>query len=293
MGPTASGKTSLAEALADKFDACLINGDAFQVYRGMDIGTAKPVNKDRYHLIDIKDPSEDFGVGEYVALAQSVLAEMWESQRNVIVVGGSGLYVRALFEEYSGMSAAPDPNLRTELNQRSLESLLSELERSDSDAFARIDHRNRVRVQRAVERLHCPRPSVTVELPPYSKLKLAVIPDTFETSDRITRRVHEMMQNGWIDEVQRLIEAGFSPNDPGMRALGYKPIWQYLNGEMELSEVEATTIADTRKYAKRQRTWLRSEPNLVVLDANDALLGASKFVMQCFKEVMIKNGKSD
>ncbi len=103
MGPTASGKTSLAEALADKFDACLINGDAFQVYRGMDIGTAKPVNKDRYHLIDIKDPSEDFGVGEYVALAQSVLAEMWESQRNVIVVGGSGLYVRALFEEYSGM----------------------------------------------------------------------------------------------------------------------------------------------------------------------------------------------
>src|SRR5471030_1762482 len=109
MGPTASGKTEVAEALADQLCAQLVNADAFQIYQGMDVGTAKPLRKADYRLVDIRNPSEGFGVGEFVTLAQEVLSECWEAGKNVVVVGGTGLYMRALFEEYAEMAQAPDP----------------------------------------------------------------------------------------------------------------------------------------------------------------------------------------
>ncbi len=265
MGPTASGKTEVAERLADQMSALLVNADAFQIYRGMDIGTAKPIAKDRYDLIDIRDPREGFGVGEFVGLALESLRAAWENHRSVVVVGGTGLYVRALFEEYDSMSVAPDPELRKELDQLPLEVLVEELLRSDS-AKPGMDLKNRVRVQRAVERTRCSKPSVPVILPAFKKIKLAVIPDPFVSSDRIAQRVELMVHNGWVREVQQLKDLGYQLSDPGLRALGYKSIWQHLDGEINLNEAVATTIAETRKYAKRQRTWLRSEPNLVVLD---------------------------
>jgi tRNA dimethylallyltransferase len=266
MGPTASGKSALAEALADQYDAQLINADAFQVYRGMDIGTAKPKNTERYKLIDIKNPDESFGVGEFVRLAQEILQDLWECQRNVIVVGGTGLYVRALMEQYTLMAEQPAPELRAHLNTLTLEELVIELQGIDVNESKRIDLKNRVRVQRSVERLRTEKPSVTVELPPFQRLKVAVVKSPAETLERIERRVTDMLHNGWVSEVKGLMEASITVDAPGMRALGYQPLWHHLNGEIPLEEATATTIADTRKYAKRQRTWLRSEPNLVELE---------------------------
>ena len=159
MGPTASGKSELAEQLADKFSAQLINADAFQIYRGMDIGTAKPIAKERYKLIDSRNPDEGFGVGEFVAMAQAILNDLWQRQQSAIIVGGTGLYVRALFEEYSLMAAAPNPELREQLNTLSLDELVSELRGINEAEFLRIDLKNRVRVQRSIERLRTDKPS--------------------------------------------------------------------------------------------------------------------------------------
>src|SRR5271165_7127776 len=118
MGPTASGKTDVAEAIADALDAQLINADAFQVYRGMDIGTAKPRAKGRYRLLDLKAPNEGFGVGEFVQLAQTELNTLFQERRSAVVVGGTGLYIRALFEQYSELAASPEPALRAALMER-------------------------------------------------------------------------------------------------------------------------------------------------------------------------------
>ncbi|MDR3691229.1 MAG: tRNA (adenosine(37)-N6)-dimethylallyltransferase MiaA [Fimbriimonas sp.] len=279
MGPTASGKTELAESIAHELDAQLINADAFQIYQGMDIGTAKPSNKSSYRLLDIRKPSESFGVGEYVLLAQAVLRDCWERGRNVVLVGGTGLYVRALFEEYTDMAPAPDPELRRKLDERTLEDLVSELRRVAPDESSRVDLKNRVRVQRTIERLSHWKPSVPVNLPPFEKTKLAVVREPSDTSDRITRRVVEMVHNGWVQEVRDLRDNGYTLSDPGMRALGYRAIWEHLAGEIEIEEAVATTIADTRRYAKRQRTWLRSEPKLVTFEGVDALNQASNYVL--------------
>ena len=266
MGPTASGKTELAEALASQLNAQLVNADAFQVYRGMDIGTAKPRDKASYQLIDIRNPDEGFGVGEYVGVAQKVLEQCWEDQRNVVVVGGSGLYVRALFEEYAEMGQLPPPEVREALNARPLEDLAQELMKLAPEVANVVDLRNRVRVQRSLERIYSPKPSVSVQLPPFDKRKFAIVRNSEDTNERIEQRTRQMFEAGWPEEVKKLCSAGFSITNPGFRALGYEAIWRAINGEALLDEAMATTIADTRKYAKRQRTWLRSEPNLVELE---------------------------
>ncbi|AIE87924.1 tRNA (adenosine(37)-N6)-dimethylallyltransferase MiaA [Fimbriimonas ginsengisoli] len=276
MGPTASGKTELAERLADELDAQLINADAFQVYRGLDIGTAKPETRDRYLLLDLKKPDETFGVGEYVQRAHRELERLYGEGRNVVVVGGTGLYVRALFESYDGMGDAPPAELREFLNAKPLERLVERLRELDPERAEKIDLQNRVRVQRSLERILAPSPSIGLALPPFCKAKLAVVPDVPITDERVARRIETMMQNGWVEEVRRIRSEGYSCEDPGLRAIGYRTLWRYIEKEVELGEAVATTIAETRRYAKRQRTWLRSEPNLIELDMGDALADARR-----------------
>jgi tRNA dimethylallyltransferase len=278
MGPTASGKTELAEALADRLDAQLINADAFQVYRGLDIGTAKPANRDRYALIDIKNPDESYGLGEFVLNVQERLKALHASNRSVILVGGTGLYIRAVFEQYANLAPAPDPELREELSTQPLEALVVRLQRVDPASAARIDLRNPARVQRALERALVPAPALSVVFPPFRRLKLACVPPQAELAGRIENRVDAMMQNGWVDEVAQLCASGYRPEDPGLRALGYRTLWRHLEGEVDLGEARATTIAETRRYAKRQRTWLRSEPNLVELDWTAPLTDARHYL---------------
>lgn len=271
LGPTASGKTDLAEALAAELGAQLVNADAFQVYRGFDIGTGKSPHRARYELLDFKDPWETFGVGEFVIEALKVLDRCFPEGRSVIVVGGTGLYVRALLEEYTDMASVPDPGLRTRLDALGHEERLRQLRSVAPEVTATIDTNNPVRVQRALERALNPGPSLQWRLPPFEKRKFAIVPSASETESRVSRRVEAMVQNGWVSEVAELRSGGVRWDDPAMRAIGYRTLWRHLDGEIGLEEAAATTIAETRRYAKRQRTWLRSEPNLVELDLDNPL----------------------
>jgi tRNA dimethylallyltransferase len=274
MGPTASGKTALAEELATKMDALLLNADAFQVYRGMDVGTAKPADKERYQLVDIKDPNEAFGLGEWLRLAESVLNQAFEHSRSVIVVGGTGLYIRGLMESYAGIWPAPDPALRQELMDREqsegLPALSLQLQSLAPEVAAKTDLANPARVRRALERIISGTTPDAVRLPPFRSLKIALDLELEKLYEQISRRAALMVQNGWLAEVENLASQGFGPGDPGFRALGYEDLWRHLNGEISLDAALQNATLATRRYGKRQRTWLRSEPRLKVFQAESA-----------------------
>jgi tRNA dimethylallyltransferase len=270
MGPTASGKTDLAERIADALDAQLINADAFQVYRGLDVGTAKSAARDRYLLMDVREPAEGFGVGEFVLLAAEALQRLYRERRHAVLVGGTGLYVRALFEEYAQMAPPPDPALRERLMEREvaegLESLARELREKDPDVASKTDLRNPARVRRALERIGAGDDRMQVSIPPFQKLKFGLTPTMETLVPRIAERARDMVQNGWVQETRRLLDEGHSPDEPGFRAHGYRAMARVVRGEMELEEALEKTIAEIRRYAKRQLTWLRSEPYLIRLD---------------------------
>lgn len=267
MGPTGSGKSGLAESLAAETGARLVNADAFQVYRGLDIGTNKPADRQRYALLDIKEPEEDFGVGEWVRLALAELAAAWEARRNVVVVGGTGLYVRALMEEYSDLRPPPDPRLRRELENRErdegLDSLRQEL--LGLEPRTAVDLANPTRVRRALERALGPKPADPVQLPPFRRVKLALDPDAAALDELLRSRVASMLGDGWVEEVAVLLDRGISPSAPAMRAIGYQCVVKILGGSILRDEAETEIFLATRQYAKRQRTWLRSEPALIRL----------------------------
>lgn len=274
MGPTASGKTPLAEALASELDAQLINADAFQIYRGLDIGTGKPQNRDQYALLDIVSPGRQFGLGEWLRLAQEHLEGLFEAGSNAILVGGTGLYIRGLMEEYKDIGPPPDPGLRLELMRRErtegIEALRNELKRLAPDVATTVVMSNPLRVRRALEKaLAGSRESVS--LPPFSKVKLGIDPPADELRIRIAKRLDQMLEQGWLDEVRKLLDEGVSADSPGMKGIGYRTIVRHIEGELSLEAAKQEILTQTVQYAKRQRTWLRSEPGLIRLDWTDDL----------------------
>ena len=269
FGPTASGKTSLAEALADELGAHLINADAFQAYAGMDVGTGKSLEQDRYALMSFLRPSESYGVGDFVLKARQQIADWAETNRSVIVVGGTGLYLRALFENYREMVTAPPPEVRDGLNEEwksaGLDPLVERLRNRAPQVANETDLRNPVRVIRALERLEG-EPIRLPEIPEMRRLKIGLLPDEASHESAMRDRVDQMMQNGWVEEVQRLKQTGFGPSDPGFRAIGYRQIYQFLVREAALESMVEQIKLETRQYAKRQLTWMRTEPRLTVLN---------------------------
>ncbi|HTQ08723.1 MAG TPA: tRNA (adenosine(37)-N6)-dimethylallyltransferase MiaA [Fimbriimonadaceae bacterium] len=295
MGPTASGKTSLAERVAEAIDATLVNADAFQIYRGLDIGTSKPTRRERYELLDIREPDESFGLGEWLRLALDVLTESFEGARNVVVVGGTGLYVRALFEEYASISGPPDPDLRRRLNETPIEELRQRLADEHPELASTVELSNPVRVRRALERMQSTPPE-PIHVPGFLKLKLGLSPPPEGVSARIEHRAAEMVQNGWVQEVMRLRESNFRREDPGLRAIGYRALWDHIERKISLDEALGRTVVETRRYAKRQRTWLRSEPNLHELSAtteNEAFDSAMERIGSVFDVRGISDGQGD
>lgn len=272
MGPTASGKSALAEKLASHFGAQLINADAFQVYRGLDIGTAKPKNRKAYKLLDLIGPEESFGLGEYLHHVHGELRQLYKDGKPAIVVGGTGLYIRALFERYDDMFEAPPPELRQRLMEREvqegLDSLVKELLERSPSSEGKVDLNNPIRVRRALEKLDS-KPMVRYELPPFKTLKVGVISDHEDLKPRIRDRLDEMIAEGWKNEVQCLIDSGVPTNAPGFKAIGYREWISLLNGLITETEVRQQIFEQTCQYAKRQRTWLRREPNLRKLEESD------------------------
>lgn len=261
LGPTGSGKSAVAEWISDHYGFGLLNADAFQMYRGFNIGTNKPDQADRYALMDQLDPDAFYGVGQYVQEASAWLREALPSKGGVVVVGGTGLYVRALFEGYSNLGEAPPQELREDLSAWLLEKLVARLRVLRPDL--RVDWNNRVRVQRALERELSPTTPVQFKLPNCRKAKV-ILDVPVETLDaRLLDRTHELIKRGWIEEVRELLASGISPECPAFRAIGYSAVSRFLDGDLNLEELVESVQMDTRRYAKRQRSWLRREPNAI------------------------------
>ncbi|HEV2854303.1 MAG TPA: tRNA (adenosine(37)-N6)-dimethylallyltransferase MiaA [Thermoanaerobaculia bacterium] len=283
LGATATGKSELGMAVAEEFGGEILNADALQVYRGFDIGTAKPSLQERarvpHHLIDILEPHERYSAGEFARRAQEAIAEIAERGRVPVVVGGSGLYLRALFE---GISPVPpgDPETRRGLRERleaeGLGPLREELRRLDPETADRLTAGDTQRILRALEvALVSGKPlSAWISEQPFGTQRIAVIRVglTLPRSilyDRIAGRVARMMEAGWREEVAGLLRQGFSPSLPAFQAIGYRQLVRYLEGNGSLEQAAAETIRETRRFAKRQETWFRKEPDVTWFSAQD------------------------
>jgi tRNA dimethylallyltransferase len=282
MGPTASGKTGLAEALAARLPVEIVSVDSAQVYRGMDVGTAKPSAETRaripHHLIDVLDPAEAYSAARFRDDALRLVADIRARGRLPLLVGGTMLYFRAL---QSGLSDLPsaDPELRARLaaeaRAHGRPALHARLARLDPDSAARLHPNDGQRIQRALELVELGgAPVGRLQAAPAPGglagpvVKLAVNPpERALLHERIAARFRLMMAQGFLDEVRRLRERGDLHADlPSMRAVGYRQLWTHLDGTWDLATAVERGIAATRQLAKRQLTWLRAEPGLAWLD---------------------------
>lgn len=266
VGPTAAGKTALAVSVARTIGGEIVSADSRQVYKGMDIGTAKPSPAERaavpHHLIDVVDPDEQFSLGTWLELAQSALADIWSRGRQPLLVGGTGQYVWALLEGWRVPRVAPNAELRARLQQKPATELLEELERLDPEALRFIDPRNLRRVVRALEVCHAtgkPFSWWRAKGPPaFQTLILGLRLPREELYRRIDDRVDAMIAAGLVDEVRSLLAAGYSPDLPSMSGIGYKEICQHLAGEIDLATAVQRTKWATHRFARHQQAWFKS-----------------------------------
>ena len=280
VGPTGSGKTELALALAARFPIEILVADSRQVFRGMDIGTAKPDARARaavpHHLIDLVAPGEPFNVAAWADEARRLVPEVRSRGRLPLVVGGSGLYLAALLDGYS-FGPAPRPEHRTQLNAElataGIAVLADRLRRVDPSTAGRIDLRNPRRVSRALERAVASdgHPATAPGARPWhGPVRLIGISrPTAVLNRRIDERARWLFANGLVEEVRGLLAAGHDPRRAPLTGHGYGEAARYLAGEWSLEEAVAVTARRTRQYAKRQRTWFRRDPRIVWLDAGD------------------------
>ena len=270
VGPTASGKSRLGMEIAQSVGGEIIGADSRQVYRHMDIGTAKPPLDDRqrvrHHLIDIIDPSDDYSVALYVRQAREAIEDVLERGSVPIVVGGTGQYVWALLEGWNVPEDSPDRSIRAELQERlsrnGLADLVGELEKTAPSAAERIDLANPRRVIRALElALQAPdgepeEPTRTP--PPFQSTIIGIETDRAELYDRINARVEAMFEAGWVGEVRKLMDMGYGPELPAMSSLGYREICEFLRGDQAVEDAVDSIKSKTRRFARQQGAWFRS-----------------------------------
>ena len=279
VGPTAVGKTELSLSLAEEINAEIISADSMQVYRGMDIGTAKPSREERarvpHHLIDVADPREEFSVGDYLKLSEQAIADIRNRGKVPLVVGGTGLYVRALT---NGLIEGPsaDWELRAEMEEKERNSpglLYSILDKVDPVSAAKIQPADIRRIIRALEvyqkegtpisKQHEEHKASAAERP----VRIAGLKrDRAELYKRIEERVELMMALGFLDEVKALRDMGCTRDMVSMYALGYKQLLAHLDGEITLDEAVGLIKRDSKRYAKRQFTWFNAEPRVNWVD---------------------------
>jgi tRNA dimethylallyltransferase len=280
VGPTGTGKTDLSLQLADRLDAEIVNCDSRQVFRHLDIGTAKPSAAERaaapHHLFDVVDPDQPFDCGRYRELARAAIAEIRSRGRRVVLVGGTGLYLKVL--RY-GLAPAPPRDAALRARLAALEeaepgALHARLRERDAAAAARLHPHDRVRLIRALEvgeltgrplsAWHAEHAFRAAELP------VRVIALTMERAAlyaRLDARCHAMVEHGLVDEVQALWRRGYGPELPPLLSIGYREIGAYLQGRCDLAAAIADMQRATRQFAKRQMTWFRADPTVEWLDA--------------------------
>jgi tRNA dimethylallyltransferase len=282
MGPTASGKTALACALSERFPLDLISVDSALVYRGLDIGTAKPdtATRSRYphELIDIRDPAEPYSAADFSADAQAAMQRISEADRIPLLVGGTGLYFRALQRGLSSLPEA-DADVRAQLAKQATtigwDGMHRRLAELDPPAAERIKPGDAQRIQRALEVITLTGQPLSAQQHggrghpfPWRVLKLALLPeDRAPLHARIAKRFDDMLHHGLLDEVRALRQRGdLKPDLPAIRAVGYRQAWEHLDGLYDAAGLRDKGIFATRQLAKRQITWLRSELDARNLD---------------------------
>lgn len=295
VGPTASGKSAIALELAGALGGEIVNGDSRQIYRRMDIGTAKPTAEERrrvrHHLFDIADPRETYSLALYQRDAARVFEEIWSRGSFPWLVGGTGQYVWGLLENWSVPEVAPNEALRAELSgfaeDHGAGALHARLAAVDAVAAERIDARNVRRVVRAIEVFEqTGRPISewqTKGEPPFEYLLFGIDVPLVELDERINRRVEAMIEAGFVQEVERLLDEGVPGDAPAMSSIGYAQMVRHVTGELSLEEAVEETKRATRRLARRQRQWFRkSDPRIRwVRDASDIELEANIFTGAC------------
>ncbi|MEW5706076.1 MAG: tRNA (adenosine(37)-N6)-dimethylallyltransferase MiaA [Actinomycetota bacterium] len=281
VGPTATGKSNVAIELAKRIDGEIISADSMQIYKGMDIGTAKvtpdEMNGIPHHLIDIISPAEPFSVAEYQKLARRIIDEISERGKIPILVGGTGLYVRSVIDKLEFPSGEISSKVRRQLEQRAKlegsEVLYKELIEKDPKA-AEIVHPNNVRrIIRALEIIELTGKPFSYYHSEWKSREsiydLAIFGLTMDRKllyERIDRRVDKMIEAGLIDEVKELQSKGYEKFLTSQQAIGYKELIRYLKGESSLEEAIDIIKSRTRQYAKRQLTWFRADPRIKWID---------------------------
>jgi tRNA dimethylallyltransferase len=276
-GPTASGKSDLALRLAHTLDAEIVNADSMQIYRGLDIGTAKPSPDQRaeirHHLIDILDPDQQFSAADFAAAADTDIRDILSRGKRAIIVGGTGLYIKSLVK---GLVDSPAGGgelrqaLQNEADRVGNEEMLERLRLVDPELAAGLHPNNLLRIIRALEVHHL----TGIPLSRYQKehafaprrydvLQIGISVDREELYGRIDDRVERMLADGLLGEVSALLAAGYGRDLKSMRSIGYKEAVAHLCGELSLEETARLIKRDTRHYAKRQLTWFKADPDIL------------------------------
>lgn len=280
LGPTASGKTHLALALAGQFRGEIVSCDAFQVYRDMNIGTAKILPHERagipHHMLDLRDPGEDFSAGDYLRLARKAIRAIHEHGHLPFVVGGTGFYLRALIDGlFLGPSRSEELRIRMRkiIQRKGPKILHRSLQRVDPESADRIAETDAERIIRAYEvYLASGKPISWWQQQPrdalegFRWLKIGIHIPRDQLYQRIDRRAEEMFQHGFLEEVEQLMKR-FPKDSNAFKAIGYRQALEYFNGTLTLAQTIEETKKQSRRYAKRQLTWFRADPEIAWLDS--------------------------
>ncbi|WP_029089887.1 tRNA (adenosine(37)-N6)-dimethylallyltransferase MiaA [Brevibacterium album] len=278
VGATATGKSDLGIALARTLDGEIVNGDALQLYRGMDIGTAKLAPGDRggvpHHLVDVLHVDEPASVSAFQRAARAAIAEIESRRRCALLVGGSGLYVRAVTDDmrFPGTDPEVRARLEAEAQAQGAQALHARLEQADPPAAAKIAPGDVRRIVRALEVMEITGEPFSAHLPehayvrPTVQLGLTLAREVLHA--RIADRVERMWDAGWVEEVAGLVERGLRADSTAGQAIGYAEVLAHLDGTMSRAEAVERTIVRTRQFAKRQETWFRRDRRITVLQAD-------------------------
>jgi tRNA dimethylallyltransferase len=279
LGATATGKTAIAIDAAQKYNGEIVSIDSRYLYRGLDIGTAKPTPRERaevtHHLIDILDPGDDYSLALYQRDAYAAINDILERNRLPVLAGGSPLYVRAVIEGWRIPEAAPDPVFRQQMqnfvDEHGSDALHQRLAEIDPGAAERTPQQNVRRVIRALEIHHRTGQRMSdlegKEPPPWDILRIGLHIEREQLFERIDRRVDQMLEQGLVDEVRGLLDAGVSPDCTAMRSIGYQEVVPFLREEYDYREMVERIKFATHRYVRHQLTWLRKTPGIHWVDA--------------------------
>ena len=291
LGPTASGKTEMALEIAERTGACIVGADSVQVYRHFDIGSAKPTREQRravpHFLIDVADPDEDFNAGRYMRLALERIGRLVESGRKIVVVGGTFLYVRALlYGLLEGVEVDREfrERLARERDEKGAARLHEKLESVDPVSAGRINPNDYVRIERALEVYHATGERMSDHQrrhgfaeQRFNALKIGLLGERERLRFAIDERVDAMISRGWVEEVRAIRAIGYGPGLKPMKSIGYRRINEFLDGRLDFKTAVESIKTDTKRFSKRQSTWLRADEGINWFDSAEGkglILGA-------------------